>query len=62
MTALGIYVIKHESADASDPPEDVGIIVEGVVMLKHIGDLACAVALLFGLIYNLNLSYLPGQF
>ncbi|CAL8258678.1 unnamed protein product [Arctogadus glacialis] len=23
MTALGIYVIKHEGADASDPPEDV---------------------------------------
>lgn len=56
-TTIGIYVIKHEGADASDPLEDVGIIVEGVTVLKDIGDVASATALLFGVIYDLNLSY-----
>lgn len=56
-TVIGIYVIKHEGADASDPPEDVGIIVEGVTVLQDLGDVASAAALLFGVIYVLNLSY-----
>ncbi|XP_062239270.1 uncharacterized protein LOC133949105 [Platichthys flesus] len=58
-TAIGIYVIKHEGADASDPPEDVGIIVEDVAVLQDIGDAATATALLLAVIYNLNLSYPP---
>ena len=58
-TAIGIYIIKHEGANASDPPEDVGIIVEDVAVLQGIGDAASATALLLGVIYNLNLSYPP---
>ena len=58
-TAIGIYIIKHEGADASDPPEVVRIIVEDVAVLQDIGDAASATALLLGVIYNLNLSYPP---
>ncbi|XP_059188275.1 uncharacterized protein LOC131971024 [Centropristis striata] len=53
-TVIGIYVIKHPSAEL---PEDVGIIVEGVQVLSEIKDVATACALLFGTIYDLNLSY-----
>ncbi|XP_059208218.1 sterile alpha motif domain-containing protein 3-like [Centropristis striata] len=53
-TVIGIYVIKHPSAEL---PEDVGIIVEGVQVLSDIKDVATACALLFGTIYDLNLSY-----
>ncbi|KAJ8283177.1 hypothetical protein COCON_G00020270 [Conger conger] len=56
-TTMGIDVIKHEGANAADPPEDVGIIVEGVAVLKDLEDVASAIALLFGVIYVLNLSY-----
>lgn len=44
-----------------DPPEDVGIIIEGVQVqvLQYLGDAANACALLLGLIYALNLSYPP---
>ena len=56
-TTIGIYAIKHEGANAADPPEDVGIIVEGVTVLKDLEDIASATALLFGVIYVLNLSY-----
>ncbi len=56
-TTIGSYVINHEGADYSDQPEDVGIIVEGVTVLDNIEDVACATALLFSVIYVLNLSY-----
>lgn len=56
-TTIGIYVITHEGSDATDPPEDVGIIVEGVTVLSDIEDVSSAIALLFGVIYVLNLSY-----
>lgn len=54
---IGIYVIKHPGADADQLPEDVGIIVEGVQVLEGLKDVASACALLFGIIYDLNLSY-----
>ena len=56
-TVIGIYVIKHPGADVDQLPEDVGIIVEGVQVLSGIKDVATACALLFGIIYSLNLSY-----
>nr|XP_023653589.1 uncharacterized protein LOC111836495 isoform X2 [Paramormyrops kingsleyae] len=37
-TTLGIYVIKHESADATEDPEDVGIVLEGVEVLSGLGN------------------------
>uniref|UniRef100_A0AAY4EWG7 Uncharacterized protein n=1 Tax=Denticeps clupeoides TaxID=299321 RepID=A0AAY4EWG7_9TELE len=56
-TTLGIYVIKHESADATEDPEDVGIVLEGVEVLSGLGNVALATAMLVGLIYSLNLTY-----
>ncbi|KAJ8381326.1 hypothetical protein SKAU_G00021040 [Synaphobranchus kaupii] len=56
-TVIGIYVAKHEGADVDDPPEDIGIVVEGVQVLQDLMDVANACALLFGVMYCLNLSY-----
>ncbi|XP_013856402.1 uncharacterized protein LOC106512290 [Austrofundulus limnaeus] len=54
---LGVYAIKKEGAEPTDSPEDVGIIIEGVEVLHDLGNIANAVAILFGLIYSLDLSY-----
>lgn len=56
-TVIGIYVIKHPDSDVDQSPEDVGIIVEGVEVLSELNDVATACALLFGIIYDLNLNY-----
>ena len=54
---LGIYIIRNEGAELTDPPEDIGIIIEGVEVLGDLGDVATGCAVLLGLIYSLNLSY-----
>ncbi|KAL3973686.1 NF-kappa-B inhibitor-like protein 2 [Sarotherodon galilaeus] len=54
---LGIFTISVEGGDASTPPADVGITIEGVEVLHDLGDMASACALLMGVIYALNLSY-----
>ncbi|XDV12036.1 hypothetical protein PO909_000791 [Leuciscus waleckii] len=56
-TVMGIYVVKHEFAEATDDPEDVGIVLEGVEVLSGLGNVAMATAMLLGLIYSLNLTY-----
>ncbi|XP_024660866.2 uncharacterized protein LOC112435975 [Maylandia zebra] len=56
-TLIGIYVIKPEGERDLDPAEDIGIIIEGVAVLRDLPDVATAVVLLFGLIYTLNMSY-----
>ncbi|KAF6730387.1 hypothetical protein FQA47_022563 [Oryzias melastigma] len=57
-TAIGIYAILHEGGDCDrEDPEDVGIIIEGVIILQDLHDNATAFHLLFGLMYVLNLSY-----
>lgn len=53
----GIYSITVEGGDATTPPADVGIVIEGVEVLHDLGDIATACALLMGVIYALNLSY-----
>lgn len=54
-----VYVIQNEGAEPEDDPEDIGVLIEGVEVLGGLGDTAIACALLFGLIYCLNLSYPP---
>lgn len=56
-TLIGIYVIKPEGERDLDLAEDIGIIIEGVAVLRDLPDVATAVVLLFGLIYTLNMSY-----
>ena len=54
---LGVYTLQHEGAEATDPPEDIAIIIEGSTVLQDLGDVANGCAVLFGLVYCLNLSY-----
>ncbi|XP_045898695.1 uncharacterized protein LOC123966596 isoform X2 [Micropterus dolomieu] len=54
-TIVGIFVLKEHAS--SDEPEDIGIVLEGIKVLQYLDTVALAVAMLFGLIYALNLSY-----
>lgn len=56
---MGVYIIQNEGAEPGDDPEDIGVLIEGVEVLCNLGDTAIACALLFGLIYCLNLRYPP---
>ncbi len=58
-TVMGVYVVQKEVAEPGDDPEDIGVLIEGVGVFSGLGDAAIACALLFGLIYCLNLSYPP---
>ncbi|CAM4644511.1 unnamed protein product [Leuciscus chuanchicus] len=57
-TVIGVYVILKEGALPNDDPADIGVL-EGVEVLSDLNSIAQACALLFGLIYCLNLSYPP---
>lgn len=54
---LEIYVIRHEGAEPTELPEDIGIIIERVEVPQDLRDVASGSAVLLGLIYSLNLSY-----
>ncbi|XP_028460248.1 uncharacterized protein LOC114572697 [Perca flavescens] len=54
---FAIYSVNVEGGDATTPPADVGIVIEGAEILHNLGDIACACALLMGVIYALDLSY-----
>ncbi|XP_037608700.1 uncharacterized protein LOC119478205 isoform X2 [Sebastes umbrosus] len=54
-TTVGIYVLKEHAS--SDEPEDIGIVLEGIKVLQDLDNVALAVAMLFGLMFALNLSY-----
>ncbi|XP_066564929.1 sterile alpha motif domain-containing protein 3 [Amia ocellicauda] len=56
-TVMAVYVIRSEGAEATDDPADVGVLIEGVEVLQDLGNIALACAMLFGVIYTLNLSY-----
>ncbi|KAF6716696.1 hypothetical protein FQA47_001122, partial [Oryzias melastigma] len=56
-TTVGIYAIKH---DPENKPEDIGMVIEGHIVLEELESVALAVAMLFGLFYALNLNYPPG--
>uniref|UniRef100_A0AAX7UDN0 Uncharacterized protein n=1 Tax=Astatotilapia calliptera TaxID=8154 RepID=A0AAX7UDN0_ASTCA len=58
-TVMGVYVIHQEGAEPGDDPGNIGVLIEGVEVLTGLRSIAIACALLFGLIYCLNLSYPP---
>lgn len=58
-STMAVFVIREEG-DSLQPPHDIGIVIEGVKVLNRLPSFAHACALLFGLIYVLNLSY-PGE-
>lgn len=56
-TTMGLYEIRKEGADEEEVPQDVGVVIEGVELLHDLRNISCGCAMLFGLIYTLNLSY-----
>uniref|UniRef100_A0A8C4ST76 Si:ch211-155o21.3 n=1 Tax=Erpetoichthys calabaricus TaxID=27687 RepID=A0A8C4ST76_ERPCA len=56
MTTMGIYVIKVEGGDIG-VYTDVGIVIDGVIILDNLNTVAIACAMMLGLIYALNLQY-----
>ncbi|XP_076743317.1 uncharacterized protein LOC112435253 [Maylandia zebra] len=54
---MAVYVIRKEGEGLQEPPEDIGIVIEGVEVLHELTSVASACALLLGLIYALNLAY-----
>ncbi|CAI5669671.1 unnamed protein product [Oreochromis niloticus] len=54
-TTMGIYIIK--SRDANGSPEDIGIVLEGQRVWQDFDNYTLAAAVLFGLMYTLNLTY-----
>lgn len=55
-TTLGIYVSREMEGGACS---DVGIVIEGLVVLQDLDNVALATAMLFGLFYALNMKYPP---
>ncbi|XP_028461691.1 uncharacterized protein LOC114573615 [Perca flavescens] len=54
---MAVFVIRKEGEGLQEPPEDIGIVIEGVEVLHELTSVASACALLLGLIYALNLAY-----
>ncbi|XP_020555576.1 uncharacterized protein LOC110013549 [Oryzias latipes] len=53
-TVMGIYIIR---IDRNREPEDVGVVIEGLKVLKNVGSIILGFIMLFGLIYALDLSF-----
>ncbi|XP_030609913.1 uncharacterized protein LOC115797472 [Archocentrus centrarchus] len=54
-TTVGIFTVKQQEAQPT--PDDVGIILEGQIVIQDLDNVPLAVALLFGLLYALNMDY-----
>uniref|UniRef100_A0A3B4D8X7 Uncharacterized protein n=1 Tax=Pygocentrus nattereri TaxID=42514 RepID=A0A3B4D8X7_PYGNA len=54
---MAVCAIRREGEGLLEPPEDIGIVIEGVEVLHELTSFASACALLLGLIYVLNLAY-----
>uniref|UniRef100_A0AAY5K4F4 Uncharacterized protein n=1 Tax=Esox lucius TaxID=8010 RepID=A0AAY5K4F4_ESOLU len=52
VTVMGNYLIRRDGE-----AEDVGIVIEGVKFLSHVGNVIMGFIMLFGLIYALDLSF-----
>lgn len=50
---MALYVVQSENG----PIRDVGIIIEGSIVLNHLGDVSRACCYLLGLTYALDLKY-----
>lgn len=53
---MGIYVINKEGEETGHF-DDIGIHVEGVIVLDNIGSEARACAMMTGIIYAMNMAY-----
>lgn len=48
-TTVGLYVIHKEGANEEEIPQDVGVVIEGVELLRDLRNILCGCAMLFGL-------------
>ncbi|XP_067353940.1 uncharacterized protein [Channa argus] len=55
---MAVFVLR-EKDDLLQPPHEIGIVIEGVEVINELPSVSHACAILFGLIYALNLSYPP---
>lgn len=55
-TTMGLFVL-HEKQSPLCEPVEIGIIIDGVEVLSELSSVASACAMLFGLIYSLDLKY-----
>lgn len=53
---LGLYVIHKEGA-SEEEPANIGVVIEGMMLLHHLKSISFGIVVLFVLIYALNLSY-----
>ncbi|CAL9704527.1 unnamed protein product [Knipowitschia caucasica] len=58
-TTVGIFTAKQHAAQSK--PDDIGIILEGQIVIQELDNVPLAYALLFGLLYALNMDYPPQQ-
>lgn len=54
-TMMGTYILKQR--DANEKTENIDIVIESQIVLQDLDNAALAAAMLFGLIYVLNLNY-----
>uniref|UniRef100_A0A9J8ATE7 Uncharacterized protein n=2 Tax=Cyprinus carpio carpio TaxID=630221 RepID=A0A9J8ATE7_CYPCA len=57
-TTMAFFVIRE--TDALSHALDISIVIDGVEVLNELPSVACACAMMFGLIYALNLKYPEG--
>lgn len=55
-TTMGLFVLREKQGPLCEPVE-IGIIIDGVEVLSELSSVASACAMLFGLIYSLDLKY-----
>lgn len=55
---LAFFVIRE--SDALSRALDISIVIDGVEILNELPSVACACAMMFGIIYALNLKYPEG--
>ncbi|KAJ4939008.1 hypothetical protein JOQ06_029391 [Pogonophryne albipinna] len=53
-TVMGIYTLQR---DVDGQPEDVGIVIEGNIVMDNLGSVIVGFVMLLGLIYALDLSF-----
>uniref|UniRef100_A0A3P8SGQ8 Uncharacterized protein n=1 Tax=Amphiprion percula TaxID=161767 RepID=A0A3P8SGQ8_AMPPE len=56
-TTVGIFTSRRHEAQSK--PDDIGIILEGQVVIQELDNVPLAISLLFGLLYALNMDYPP---
>lgn len=54
---MAVTVITEDTASPSNSPKKIGIVLEGVEVIRELGDIPRTCCLLLGLMYALDLNY-----